>query len=197
MMRLWDLKEPIQQIQEFEYSDNASQLPANQFAFSADGRYVLIGDFDGIVTLWDALDGKELNTFKSNGGVYAVAFSPDNSLILTSSPDRTARLWNARSGAEIYPFPQTQDVWSATFSPDGNFALLGEVSTGVARLWNIHLSLNFRYFVLSMNMLLGSPLLPMENHWQSQTASAVKCSFVMSVMVIFYVIFQTLKRTLV
>jgi WD40 repeat protein len=135
-MRLWSLGEAIQQVREFTYSSSVADTPSNPYSFSADGKFVLIGDMDGTTHLWDAMAGKEVRTFGSNGSVYSVAFSPDGNQVLIGSQDKTARVWDRQTGEELYRLPQIDDVWSLAFSPDGNSVVLGGLA-GLVRLWNV------------------------------------------------------------
>jgi WD40 repeat protein/serine/threonine protein kinase/DNA-binding XRE family transcriptional regulator len=135
-MRLWSLREAIQQLQEFTYSDSVADTPSSPYSFSPDGKFVLIGDGDGTTHLWDAMAGKEIRTFKNKTSVYSVAFSPDGRKVLISSQDKTVRVWDRQTGEELYRLPQIDDVWSLAFSPDGNSVLLGGLA-GAVRLWNV------------------------------------------------------------
>jgi WD40 repeat protein/DNA-binding XRE family transcriptional regulator len=135
-MRLWSLGEAIQQLREFTYSSRVADTPSNPYSFSADGKFVLIGDMDGTTHLWDAMAGKEVRTFGSKGSVYSVAFSPDGKQVLIGSQDKTVRVWDRQTGEELYRLPQIDDVWSLAFSPDGNSVVLGGLA-GLVRLWNV------------------------------------------------------------
>ena len=135
-MRLWELGDTIQQLQEFAYSSSVSATPSSPYSFSPDGKFVLIGDTDGTSHLWDTRAGKEIRSFKSTTSVYSVAFSPDSRRVLISSQDKTVRVWDPQTGEELYRLPQIDDVWSLAFSPDGNSVLLGGLA-GIVRLWNV------------------------------------------------------------
>jgi len=61
-------------------------------AFSADGKTVATGAWDGTARLWDVATGKRLGPpLVHQRTVRDVAFSPDSKTLLTASFDRTAR----------------------------------------------------------------------------------------------------------
>jgi WD40 repeat protein len=63
-------------------------------AWSANGRSILSGGWDGTVRLWDASTGKELRRFEGHAEcVREVAISPDNRLAASVSDDKTVRIW--------------------------------------------------------------------------------------------------------
>jgi WD40 repeat protein/uncharacterized caspase-like protein len=99
-------------------------------AFSPDGRYLLTGEVDNTVGLWEVGTGREVRRFVGHtGAVRSVAFSPDGRWVLTGSKDQTARLWEVGTGREVRRFVgHTGAVRSVAFSPDGH------VLTGIGRL---------------------------------------------------------------
>jgi WD40 repeat protein len=105
-------------------------------AFSPDGRFVLSGNWDNTMKLWDATTGQEVRTFKVGSGVHSVAFSSDGRFALSGGSDNRLKLWEVSTGKELRNFSgDTGAVHSAAFSPDGRFAL--SVSGGrTLKLWD-------------------------------------------------------------
>ena len=70
--------------------------PVSHAAFSFDGRQVVTASDNGIVRVWNAQTGAEIDELRGHRGrvLYAV-FSPDGRRIVSTSADRTARLWRA------------------------------------------------------------------------------------------------------
>ena len=75
-------------------------LPAKGIAYSPNGRFLATGGDEGVVTLWDAMEGTQILTTTLGGIVHGVAFSPDGSQIATGSYDGNVRLWDAAPGHE-------------------------------------------------------------------------------------------------
>ena len=68
----------------------------NSLAFSPDGLVLAAGLQDGTVTLWSAMNGKNLLTLAGDGEynpVNGLAFSPDGALLAAGMQDGTIRLW--------------------------------------------------------------------------------------------------------
>jgi Flp pilus assembly protein TadD len=106
-------------------------------AYSPDGATVLTGSLGDSARLWDVATGKELRTFRHQGGVVAVAFSRDGKRILTGSRDKTARVWDVETGRTVgEAFRHPDEVIGVAFSPDGRTALTGCLDN-TARLWDV------------------------------------------------------------
>ena len=104
-------------------------------AFSPDEKFMLSGDSDGVVMVWELASGRELHSFIGHrGGVRSVAFSLDGKLALSGGADGTVRIWELVSGRELRSLASRQrGVLSAAFSLDGKLALSGG-SDGVVTL---------------------------------------------------------------
>ena len=109
---------------------------ATGVTFSADGKYILAGDLDKVMRLWDAATGRLVQQFAGHSdAVWGVAFSHDGKYVLSGSADGTARLWDVATGQELRRFQgHTGTVWSVAFSPDDREVLTGS-EDGTARLW--------------------------------------------------------------
>jgi len=105
-------------------------------AISPDGSYVLTGNPDGGIRLWDAYTGAELQAFIGHvDSVRSAAFSPDSNYVLTGSADQTARLWDRRTGQLLRVFTTPAAANVVAFSPDGGTILVA-TDDGVARVWD-------------------------------------------------------------
>jgi len=119
--------------------------PSNfwEIAYNPDGTQALTGEFGGIVSLWDAANGKLLKRLESDGsfeghpsddGVYDVAFHPGGKFALTGSGGEAKGdhliYWDLESGKPVWLF-DTFDVLGLAISPDGRTALSAEEDNSV------------------------------------------------------------------
>jgi WD40 repeat protein len=92
--------------------------------YSADGRLLVTGAFDGLVKLWDAETGKLMRAFSGHsGGVVGVHFTPDQRRLISQSRDGTVRLWDPATGKELLsltdPLFAGMWTWYVAVSRDG------------------------------------------------------------------------------
>jgi WD40 repeat protein/tetratricopeptide (TPR) repeat protein len=106
-------------------------------AFSACGRFVAVGDRDGVVRVWDVGTEPVLPLHQSQGdAVSTVAFSPDGTRALTAGGDGVTRIWDARTGRPAAPpFKHAAPVRHAAFSPDGARVMTASEDR-TARVWD-------------------------------------------------------------
>ena len=70
-------------------------------AFSPDGQRIVSGSYDKTLKIWDANNGKELQTLTGHTKwVSSVAFSPDGQRIVSGSEDKKVKIWDASEEAE-------------------------------------------------------------------------------------------------
>src|SRR5262249_22556601 len=66
-------------------------------AFSADGKLVVTGSFDGTARIWDADTGQLQAELPHKDDVVAVAFDPEGVRVVTGCADGTAQVWDVTS----------------------------------------------------------------------------------------------------
>jgi WD40 repeat protein len=108
-------------------------------AFSPDDKFLVTGDGDGLVCLWDASSGREILTYKGHiNAVYSVTFSPNGQIIASCGHDRKIKLWDIYSGRCLTTLQgHTDAVRCVSFSPNGNM-LASCSSDHTIKLWDIH-----------------------------------------------------------
>jgi WD40 repeat protein len=110
-------------------------MSAQSVAYSPDGKTLAAGGF-GVVSLWDALAGKEVRRLTtSNGWLYSVAVSPDGRHVVAGSGS-TVTLWGRATGKEVRTLSgHTNVIHVVAFSRDGK-RLLTSSADRTARLWD-------------------------------------------------------------
>ena len=106
--------------------------------YSPDNRWILAGERDGTLRLWDVASRQELQRFAGHQGpVWAMVFSADGRRALTGGDDRSVRLWDLDGKRELACFTgHAGAVQCVAFSPDGRRAASGSADYTV-RLWRL------------------------------------------------------------
>jgi len=126
-----------------------------RLAVTPDGRTILAGSDDGILTGWDAATGQlQFSHLAHTGEISCVAVHDDGKTILTTSYDGTAKVWEL-SREVVRAADQTWGVKStetgprlmqpeynltghhAAFTPDRNRVLARDSAGEVSRLWDV------------------------------------------------------------
>ncbi|MGE3725082.1 MAG: hypothetical protein AB7I41_06000 [Candidatus Sericytochromatia bacterium] len=96
-------------------------------AFSADGKKLASGSFDGTTRIWDSNSWQVLHELAGHGNwVSAVAFSPDSKVLVSAGIDRRIQIWDAETGANLFTSQEhAKGVLSLAYSPDGKWLASG------------------------------------------------------------------------
>jgi WD40 repeat protein len=101
--------------------DNA----AGGIHFSADSRWLIHGNCEGIVRIWEAASGELRQALTASPGcISRLALSPDGQRIAVSSgsAELELSLWDLQTGRKLLSLPGGGDV---QFAPDGTWVLVG------------------------------------------------------------------------
>jgi WD40 repeat protein/predicted Ser/Thr protein kinase len=120
---------------------------------STDGSQVLVGHYDGGVSLWDVASGKEARRFPgADKAISTVLFWPDGKHVAAASEDASIRLWNIETGEGVRQFNgHTGRVDCLALSRDGSLLMSGsadyeEDRDQSVRLWNAATGKELRRF---------------------------------------------------
>jgi WD40 repeat protein/serine/threonine protein kinase len=70
-------------------------------AFSPDGRWLMAGDWGGLMCIWDLTGKQAAHTFLAHTfGVCQALFSKDGKRLITAGDDQLVKIWNAQSLGE-------------------------------------------------------------------------------------------------
>jgi len=129
---VWDLQPLLPK--QVAFIPMPPRVRVTSLALSADGRYVLTGNSDGRIRLWDLQQPTaEPRLFDGHTDlVLDVAFSADGKYMLSSGQDGTARLWEVASAEEVRQFGgDASSVKGAAFSPDDRYIVIGNTDGSV------------------------------------------------------------------
>lgn len=119
-------------------------LPIDSIVYSADGKLLASGSWDGTACVWESATGKlqaRIVLSKSNGPI-RVALSPNGRMLATA--DSGISLWDATTGRLIrkldgHPRQRNKSYWAAAaplaFTPDGRTLAVGGLGSVVT--WDV------------------------------------------------------------
>lgn len=101
-----------------------------------DKRYVLCGNTDGCITLWNLNTGKYLKTlYGHRGTVNYLTQSMDSRYAISAGIDKTVRLWDLNQGTKISQLEDhCRQVNCLEFTPDNLYALSAG-DDGQVKIW--------------------------------------------------------------
>ena len=107
-------------------------------AFSPNGKYLVTGDSDGRVQIWNAFTGRELLTLLGHSNsVRSVAWSRDGLTLASGSLDNTVKLWDVQTGNCVRTLEgHSSSVWSVAWRGDGLTLASGNGDKTV-KLWDV------------------------------------------------------------
>jgi WD40 repeat protein/serine/threonine protein kinase/tetratricopeptide (TPR) repeat protein len=113
------------------------ESPVQQYAFSGDGRRLLLVEGAKTARVWDAATGRPLTPpIRHEGQEIKAVLGPDGGRVLTAAGNE-ARVWDAVSGRPLTPLlNHNGPVQAACFNPEGSHILTAS-KDGTARLWPV------------------------------------------------------------
>jgi WD40 repeat protein len=123
-----------------EDKDHKGGLSCIQFS-PIDGNWLATAGDDGWVSLWDAISGKKLRSFKAHNGIaYSVSFSSDGKLLASAGNDETVKVWNLQDTKSNTPQKILDGLSSgsgvAMFAPGEDATLAMRGNDGTLKLWD-------------------------------------------------------------
>ena len=111
-------------------------IPIGSAIFSADGKQVLAGLWDGQIVLWDLAAQKSVAArHEHTGFVTAIAAAADGKTFVSASTDRTVNVWDGATFQHLVRLRgHVGEVWSGGISPDGRTVVSGSAE-GTTKLW--------------------------------------------------------------
>jgi len=148
--QLWDIKQKkiVTAFKVSELGTDKSYEISRIGCLSADGKFVISGNYNGTLEAWDIETRNLQHTFTGhNGWVNSIDSALGTNFILSGSMDQTLKLWDIATGNCLQTFSDhTMAVQSVGLSIDGKFALSGSWDTTL-KLWDTSTGECLRTFI--------------------------------------------------
>jgi hypothetical protein len=120
VVTLWDLFDST-----IQGTIGSERNPIHSVAFSATGKTVAMSDGKGIVTLFDATNGKQIQTLPTNADTLSndnIKFTPDGSHLTVATAHGIVEEWDVSSGSRLRRFTGPDTIIRAhTVRSDGKY----------------------------------------------------------------------------
>jgi WD40 repeat protein len=124
-LRLWDVAGG-KLVRVFEKPENPNKSENNtvgSVGYSPDGKLIAAGTYEHVIDIWDASNGRLLQTLQANSVVApeSISFSPNGKTLAVATYDGTVDLWDVKSGATVRSLKGNAyaDIETLSFTPDG------------------------------------------------------------------------------
>ena len=114
-------------------------VPGGRQDFDVDpaGRFLVVGDEDGIARVWDLVDGDLLGTAGDHRGAVSITrLSPGGDLVATTDQG-SARIWDPAGGTQLHRLPHDDLVSAVVWTPDGRHLLTTASMTDEVHVWDV------------------------------------------------------------
>jgi WD40 repeat protein len=131
-IQLWDV----------ETGNMICSLPGNRKAvssceFSREGRRILSGSYDGMITIREAATGRVVKEISTPDWVNQCRYSPDERLIVSAGRDGNVRIFEADTGTEVALLSgHCGGVDGCMFSPDGKL-VASTAENYTLKVWDV------------------------------------------------------------
>jgi WD40 repeat protein len=107
------------------------------FSPDAAGRLIASAGSDGMVHLWDAATGRELEAspLRHQGIVDGLAFSPDGQFLASGAWEGSVRIWDTKTWKQSHTLPTNGFVRCLAYSPDGELLAWG-TNNALLQVWH-------------------------------------------------------------
>jgi WD40 repeat protein len=119
------------------YKSLRAGSPVWSTAFSPDGGSLACGCSDGVIRIWDRINGRGHQLEGHNTRyIRCLSFSPNGELLASGGDDGTIRLWKLADNSSIILDGHITYVSSVAFAPNGLSLASGSLH-GEIRVWNV------------------------------------------------------------
>lgn len=106
-----------------------SEATVHAICFSPDGRFLVSGGDDNLISVWDAETGRRLKQLRGHKDeVKSLCFTPDGRTLVSAGRDLSVRLWHVQTWRDLGVLRRGKLYSWLSFTADGSALLGGEDS---------------------------------------------------------------------
>ena len=108
-------------------------------SLSEDGKLLLLGEDDGLLTIWNVKTGKQVQNFKGHWprAVFAAALLPDRKRLVSCGDDNTLMVLDIATGNRLQQMSTGDSIpWTMSSTSDGALAAAG-CNDGQIFIWDL------------------------------------------------------------
>jgi WD40 repeat protein len=109
---------------------------ARSLVFSPDGGLLACACANGVLRIWDRIDGRCTRLEGHTGDISCLSFSPNGGLLASAGEDRSVRLWTLADNSRRILEGHVEYLTSVVFAPNG-LSLASGSYDGSTRIWDV------------------------------------------------------------
>jgi len=124
-LKMWDVASGrlVRTIEKPKNPHKSENNDVASVAYSSDGMLIATGNYERIIDIWDAGNGRLLQSLQANSVIApeSISFKPKTRILAVATADATVDLWDVQSGGTVRTLKADDyvQIEAISFTPDG------------------------------------------------------------------------------